>query len=281
MDLLTQLNRAMEYVEQHICDDMTLDDVSSVTSYSPYHFGKLFYYIADMPLSEYIRKRKLTRAAMELQNTALRVIDIAVKYGYDSADSFARAFVKQHGVTPSAARQKGAVLTIFSPMTFQINIKGAQNMNWKIEQRDAFEMLGIETIVNKEFGGEIGVFWNDTAADGSRVTLFDQADERKHQAVYGLINYYDSGKDTVPYMISIRYENGMDTKGYKKVQIPTTTWAIFHTEVKDHDSGCQISNLYQAISEWLPSSGYRQTNSMMVEAYGDGFEEVWTTVEKG
>ena len=95
MDVLTQLNRAMEYIEEHITDDLALADVSSVTASSPFHFGRLFYYIADMPLSEYVRKRKMSLVAMELQNSGAKVIDLAVMHGYDSADSFIRAFKKQ------------------------------------------------------------------------------------------------------------------------------------------------------------------------------------------
>jgi AraC family transcriptional regulator len=126
MELLTQLNRAMSYIEAHIDDDMALEDVAGATTYSPYHFGRLFYYIADMPLSEYIRKRKLSLAAMKLQSGNEKVIDLAVMYGYDSADNFTRAFVKQHGVTPSQARQQGVNLTIFPPLAFQIQIEGVQ-----------------------------------------------------------------------------------------------------------------------------------------------------------
>jgi AraC family transcriptional regulator len=107
MDLLTQLNLAMDYMKEHICDDIELVDVSKVTTYSPYHFGRIFYYIAEMPLSEYIRKRKLTLAAIELQNYDVKAIDLAVKYGY--ADSFTRAFVRQHGVTPTVARKIGVI----------------------------------------------------------------------------------------------------------------------------------------------------------------------------
>jgi AraC family transcriptional regulator len=104
MDILTQLNRAMAYIEAHIDDDLALSEVAGVTAYSPYHFGRLFCCITDMPLSEYIRKRKLSLAAMKLQTGGDKVIDLAVMYGYDSADSFSRAFAKQHGITPSARR---------------------------------------------------------------------------------------------------------------------------------------------------------------------------------
>jgi len=124
MDMLTQLNGAMAYIEAHIEDDAALAAVSDVTSYSAFHFGRLFYYIADMPLSEYIRRRKLSLAAVRLQNGRERVMDVAVRYGYDSADGFARAFTRQHGITPSAAQKPGVQLTLFPPLTFQIKIKG-------------------------------------------------------------------------------------------------------------------------------------------------------------
>ena len=283
MDLLTQLNLAMEYIEKNICEDISLDDISKVTLYSPYHFGRLFYYIADMPLSEYVRKRKLTRAATELQRGTERVIDIAVKYGYESAESFTRAFVKQHGVTPTSARQHGSVLKIFSPFSFQIKIKGAQNMNWKIEQKEAFEVLGIEKIFNKDTGSEISEFWEETRIDGRRVKLFEQAEDHKHEAVYGLVNYFDSGNDTIAYMIGIRNENNFNASGYKIVQIPKHTWVVFRAEgLNGHgDDQIQIGDLYHAFSEWLPSSGYKQFGCLQIEAYGNGFEEVWVTVAKG
>ncbi len=106
MEVLDQLNLAMAYIEEHIDDDIDLADIASVTSYSPYHFGRLFYYIADMPLTDYLRRRKLSHAAIKLQSGCDRIIDLAVQYGYDSADSFSRAFTRQHGVTPFMKRQK-------------------------------------------------------------------------------------------------------------------------------------------------------------------------------
>lgn len=277
MDLLTQLNSAMKYIEDHICDDIALTDVSETTSYSAYHFGRLFYYIAEMPLSEYIRKRKLTLAAMELQNPEIRVIDIAVKYGYDSADSFTRAFIRQHGLNPTASRQKGAALKIFPPLSFQIKIEGVQEMNWRIEKKEAFEVFGVEKILKSDELSKASEFWDECAADGSRSGLHNQS------AIYGITGYYDSGENTVPYMICAPIEAGCKTDGYKTVQIPELTWAIFHIDgLKDHgDDNCQIHQLFTRVySEWLPASGYEKANGPDVEYYGDGFEEVWIPIIK-
>lgn len=161
------LNRAMAYLEAHMEDDGAAADVSSVTTYSPYHFGRLFYYVAGMPLSEYIRKRRLSLAAMRLQSGNERVLDLALLYGYDSADSFTRAFVRQHGCTPSEARKPGAQLTLFPSLVFQIQIKGVEAMHWRMEERDAFEVFGIERRIGCEDNGAVPAFWTECHQDGA------------------------------------------------------------------------------------------------------------------
>jgi len=293
MDLLTQLNRAMDYVEEHICDDMTLADVSSVTTYSEYHFCRLFFYIADMPLSEYIRKRRLSLAAMELQGGCNRVIDLAVKYGYDSADSFTRAFVKQHGVTPTIARNHGVALKIFPPVTFQIRIKGVQEMNWRIEKKEAFEVFGIERIFSNDETSKVPGFWDECHQNGSYEKLFDDAGGVKlpkgeHRGVYvvnAVCGYCEPGENNFPYMICALMKDGCRTDGYKVAQIPSATWAVFRSD--DSDSiGVHIPELFnRAYSEWLPSSGYDKTVGPDMELYGVAdsgkyFEEVWIPVKK-
>ncbi len=295
MDLLSQLNRAIEYVEENIRDDIELEKVSSVTSYSPYHFGRLFYYIAEIPLSEYIRKRKLSLAAIDLQSGDEKVIDLAVKYGYDSADSFTRAFSKQHGVTPTTARQSGINLKIFPPLTFQIKIKGVQEMNWRIEQKEAFEVFGIEHIFKNDETGKVPDFWTECHKNGSYEKLFDDAGgvrkpdghgyPRKDGAcvINAICGYCEPGDDTFPYMICALKKDGCKTDGYKVAQVPKTTWAVFRSEESDN-IGIHIPQLFnRAYSEWLPSSGYDKTIGPDMEIYGVAdngkyFEEVWIPV---
>ncbi len=292
MDLLSQLNRAMDYVEEHISDDLALEDVSSVTSYSAYHFGRLFYYIAEMPLSEYIRKRKLSLAAMELQNRSVKVIDLAVKYGYDNADSFSRAFTKQHGVTPTSARKNGVILQIFPPLTFQIKIKGVQGMNWRIEQREAFEVFGVERIFQNDETGKVPEFWNECHQNGCYEKLFDDAGGERISAkkagicvINAVCGYCEPGENTFPYMICALKKDGCKTDGYKTARIPAATWAVFRSE-ESNDLGLHIPQLFnRAYSEWLPSSGYDKAIGPDMEVYyttdnGGHFEEVWIPVKK-
>ncbi|MCL2050614.1 MAG: AraC family transcriptional regulator [Lachnospiraceae bacterium] len=296
MDILTQLNLAMEYIETHIDDELALADVSGVTTYSPYHFGRLFYYIADMPLSEYIRKRKLSLAAMKLQSSNIRVIDLAMLYGYDSADSFTRAFTKQHGVTPSVARRPGVNLVIFPPLTFQIKIKGVQALNWRIEESEAFEVFGIERIFSNEETGKVPEFWVECQENGEYERLFDTAnkvyypDGHKYpkddgrSVINAVCGYLELDEKTFPYMICAVRKPDSNTDGFKVAQIPKATWAVFRSEKTT--IGTEIPKLFnRAYSEWLPSSGYDKAIGPDMELYyadpwGNHFEEVWIPITK-
>jgi len=282
MDILMQLNAAVGYIETHIEDDLALSDVSEVTSYSPFHFGRLFYYIAEMPLSEYIRKRKLSLAAQRLQGSSIKIIDLAVLYGYDSADSFTRAFVKQHGVTPSRARQTGISLSIFPPLTFQIKIKGAKAMNWRIEEREAFEVFGLEGIFHNDETDKIAVFWSDCIKDGSYGRLQEAAGGAGLNAI---CSYKEIDTDRFPYMIFAEKTADSEVDGFMTATIPKATWAVFKSDKFTPDKiGEEIPNLYsRAYSEWLPTSGYNKANGPEMEIYhkdADGmcYEEVWIPV---
>jgi len=289
MDLLTQLNRAMDYIEEHIYDDMALADISSATSYSAYHFCRLFYYIAGMPLSEYVRKRKLSLAAMDLQSGHYKIISLAVKYGYDSADSFARAFVKQHGVTPSAARNHGVALKLFPPMSFQIKIEGVQGMNWRIEQKEAFEVVGVGRRFKNDETDTIPGFWDEKFRDGSLEKLKKLVGRSDYIGVCGHID--DVNGDFL-YMIGLLSEKKPDADIFSVIKAPAATWAIFRSEeFIVNKYGAEIPKLFQsAYKEWLPSSGYEKAEGRDGEIYdmeiygvadsGKYFEEVWLSVVK-
>ncbi|MDR0812819.1 MAG: AraC family transcriptional regulator [Oscillospiraceae bacterium] len=289
MNLLSELEAAMRYVEAHIDDELGAEQVAAVTSYSPYHFGRLFYYIAGISLSEYIRRRKLSLAAAELQTGAARVLDLAVKYGYDSADSFSRAFAKQHGVTPTAARRPGVTLKIFSPLTFQITVKGVNEMNMRIEEHEAFEVFGIERVFANGEDELVPDFWTELRQSGEYEKLARAAGAHNADGRHGVnavCGHYETGEDSFPYMLFAVKRPDSVTDGYKIARIPKATWAIFRNEKTDR-MGSEIPNLFsRAYSEWLPSSGYdKAPGPDNMEIYysadrGGYFEEVWVPVRK-
>ena len=158
MSWLDRMNNVMDYIELNLADNISYKKISQLAGCSAHYFQRMFPFLTDMTLSEYIRRRKLTLAAVELQTTDTKVIDIAVKCGYDSPDAFTRTFKKFHGVTPISARNKNITLKAYPKMTFStINIRGGFEMNYHIDHKgsaslklvDAKNIAEIIELLNK------------------------------------------------------------------------------------------------------------------------------------
>ncbi len=148
MDWLSKMNSAIDYIENNLIYEIDFNIVSQKACCSSYNFQRMFSFITETSLAEYIRRRRLTHAALELQNTNLKVIDISTKYGYNSATSFARAFTALHRLTPTEAKKPGVQLKAYPKISFQISIKGEKEMDYRIETKEAFKIFGIETIAS-------------------------------------------------------------------------------------------------------------------------------------
>ena len=141
MDWLDRMNRAMDYMETHLADEISYEEIARKACCSSYHFQRMFPFITGVPLSEYIRRRRLTLAAFDLQTAGCKVIDVALKYGYESPESFTRAFKSLHGISPAAARRVGASLKAYPRMAFQLSIKGDIEMKYRIETRESLRRI--------------------------------------------------------------------------------------------------------------------------------------------
>ncbi|MBS5932173.1 MAG: AraC family transcriptional regulator [Clostridiales bacterium] len=279
MNLIEQLNRAIGYIELNLTDAEALSSVANVTSYSSYHFQRIFNYLTDMPLSEYIRKRKMSVAVVDLQR-GNKVIDVAVKYGYNSADSFARAFERQHGFTPTIVRQDGVKFQIYPPLTFQIQIKGVQKMTCKIETKSAFEMFGvygeISSDMEKAFE-EVPMFRKQCDDDGSVDEMNNLLGEEPDTMLHAVL--YDHTETTFKYMICQHVPEAMDIpKRFTILHVPAMTWAIFSVD------DCEMQNMWRRIyAEWLPTSGYNLVGDINFEMYYGKADnprgEIWIPVE--
>ncbi|MDD4414020.1 MAG: AraC family transcriptional regulator [Oscillospiraceae bacterium] len=258
MDLLTQLNRVIEYIEANITDDEAVAKAHEITIYSAYHFPRIFNYMTNVPLNEYIRRRRLSLAGLELQSTDEKVIDIAMKYGYGSPDSFTRAFVRQHGVTPTEARSGGVTLHTYTPITFQITIKGVQKMNCRIEKKESFTAVGIKKAFRND--AEVNLipqFWSDTPKETYEELW--AANNAEPKGYLGLCTDFD-GKHTFNYWIAAA-SSGVE--GLEKVEIPAATWVIIEQD------GALMDLANRFWTEWLPSSGYIRADENIpdVEVY--------------
>ena len=153
MDSLRAMNTALAYLEKHLTENIDYGEVSKIACCSEYHFKRMFSFLSGIGISEYVRRRRLTLAAFDLKETNLRILDIAVKYGYDSADSFSRAFHSMHGILPSEARNENTPLKAYPRMTFQLSVKGGCEMNYRIVEKGPFKLAGFKKRVPIIFEG--------------------------------------------------------------------------------------------------------------------------------
>lgn len=289
MDLIDSMNNAMNYIEEHLTENISYEQVARRACCSEYHFQRMFPFIAGVTLAAYIRRRRLTMAAFELQNTDIKVIDVAMKYGYQSTEAFSRAFKNLHGVMPMLARKQGTALKAYPRMTFHISIKGDVEMDYRIEQKEAFEMYGISkeisAVDNRQYI-EIPAFWEKCINDGKLDAMhkdfkLDQ-DECFHAALY------NCREGILSYMICYYPpENVSLPAEYTKLSVPAATWAVFSTAECTQEDGTEaIQNIWKRIfPEWFPNSGYEHADGPEFEMYynkGNGkfIEEVWIPVVK-
>ena len=284
MEWLERLNSAVNYIEEHLTDKVDIDQVSQIACCSAFHFQRMFSYLAEVPLSEYIRRRKMTRAAFDLQNSNQKVIEVALKYGYDSPTAFNRAFINVHGIAPSIAKQNGIVLKAFLPICFQISIKGESEINYRIEKKEAFKIVGVKehyAINIEENFADVPIFWQKAAQSGILQTICSFLN-REPYGVLG-VSTCMNGKDFDYYIaVATSKETPSELSEY---MVREGTWAIFECVGSIPNA---LQNLQKRIvSEWLPTSGYEYADAPDIEVYFEGNQqaddyrcEVWMPIVK-
>lgn len=263
MEWIERLNKAVNYIEENITETIDIEEVSKIAYCSSYHFQRMFAYIADIPLSEYIRRRRMSLAAVDLQSGTEKVIDISLKYGYDSPTAFNRAFKSVHGIAPSQARGEGIVLKAFPPISFKITIKGDSEMNYRIEKKEAFRIVGVSAPLEAEIEKNFEIvpkMWGVAAANGTIQRLAAMMEGMP----LGLLGVSACNEaDSWRYYISVASNRPLENK-FEEYTVPSSTWAIFLGE----GSNQSIQELEKRIvTEWLPTSGYEYGNAPDIEVY--------------
>jgi len=293
MGIIDRLNQIVEYIEENLTKEISTTTLSKIALMSELHFKSMFSVMTNMGLAEYIRKRRLSQAAIDLQND-LTVTEVTYKYGYTSPDAFTRAFRKLHGVNPSTAKGQDVSLKTYPKISFQLTIKGVSEMNFKIVTKEAFEMYGIERIITNVEGenlNEIPQFWQDVMADGSFQKLLDSTNHNRTEAgiypVNGVMCYGDETMDKFPYAVAAFKTPESNSKGFKNITIGAYQWVVFTTDnYKSNETTSVVQELWRRIyAEWLPSSGYTIIEGPNMELYGNRDEtyeycEVWLPIEK-
>lgn len=256
MQWVDRMNQAINYLEAHLTDEIEPAELSRIMA-CPYSvFQRSFAPITGIQLSEYIRRRRLSCAAYDIQNTKQRVLDIAVKYGYDSADAFTIAFKRAHGITPQEARSSELCLTFYPRLTFTFMITGVNEMNYRTQNREAFDVLGIRRTTS-EGGGT----WGIVKSDGTAQKLQEIGG---HPCDLGLcFGFDDAGNDD--YMCGIEY-SGDDIAGFDRYTCPAATWLVF-TAKGTISSGILGQTWKRIYGEFMPQSEYKQLDLPTIEQY--------------
>jgi len=256
MDWIDRMNQAIDYVEEHLTDKVDDNEICKIMACSFLAFQSSFTQITGVSLSEYIRRRKLTCAAYELQNTDEKVTDIALKYGYKSPDAFSTAFKRLHGVAPLYARKSNVTFTFYCRINFSLTIKGVEKMDYTMIERTPFNVIGVRRTT--PYGGGT---WAIVNSDGSNEAINELSG---HFYDLGLCFGFDKEGNN-DYMCAVEWDKD-SISGLDYFEYPSTTWLKF--EAKGTITGQTLGSVWQRINnEFLPQSKYKESYLPTIEKY--------------
>lgn len=291
MDWVKSLQSAIDYMEDHITEPLDYARIGQNMNISGFYFQKIFSILCGMAPGEYIRNRRLTLAGNELLSTDAKIIDIALKYGYDTPEGFTRAFTRFHGVTPNAVRKHSVPLKSFSRLSISISVKGGSSMHYKIENKEAFQIIAktqrfvkIEDVLGRK---DIPRFWSDCHLDGTVSHLAEIG--KKNGVLNGGIIGMSTEDSTVvkdfPYSIGTEYAGGSVPEGYALFDVPAATWAVFTVDTGEPQHIQQM--WHRVFTEFFPASDYKPLGTYDLEVYspdcafGQPYtSEIWIAVSK-
>ena len=288
MNTLTQMNKAMRYIEENLIGEIDFDKMSRIACCSEYHFRRIFSFLAGMPLGEYIRRRKLSIAATLLNIDENKIIDIALQLGYNSPDAFSKAFQAMHGVSPSSVKKGNIILKAFPPMTFQLTIKGGSEMDYRTIEKDAFKIVGFKKRITLIFEGE----------NHQMDSIFQSLTDEGIKELKSLCDIEPKGilsistnfaERTVEGSVLDQYIGVATTKQvsaqWDVLEVDSANWAVF-TVVGEFPKALQ-DTWARIYAEWFPTSGYELTggpemvwNESTDTSKPDYKSEIWIPVRK-
>jgi AraC family transcriptional regulator len=275
-DLRADIQNALTYIEENLTGELEIRDIAKKAFLSPFYFQRIFGVMCGISVGEYIRGRRLSLAGEELARSDAKVIDIAAKYGYDSPDSFNRAFQRFHGISPSAAKKAGARLISFAPVKIKQTVEGIHMMEYRIVEKPQFTVMGVSRKFHPETSyQQIPEYWTE---------MFSHPDFPL-MGVYGICIDDNRADGEFDYWIADNYIPWQEIPaGCKSLVIPGGTWAVFPCKLKT----LQDTNT-QMWQEWLPNCReYKLSGSYNLEVYGppckedqgETYVELWLPVEK-
>ena len=258
MEWMEAIGEAIDYIEAHITEEITLNDIAEQVHISPFYFHKGFSMLCGYSLKEYIRNRRLSLAGGELVSGAATVTELAMKYGYDSPDSFTKAFARFHGSTPTQIRKGGASLKSFAPLHIRLSLEGGSVMEYRIQEKKAFKVMGLSKMFSYESANaDIPKYWNEIRYCPEGKALMGR---------YGICFDAEMAGDRFRYMIADDYQEE-GAENLEEAKIPAHTWAVFSCRGPMPSALQEVNR--QIFAQWLPASRYEIAEGYNIECYND------------
>lgn len=285
MNWIQGMQDAINYIEDNIIDEIDYNKVAQCAYSSTFHFQRLFSMLTGFTIGEYIRNRRLTLAAQELSVSNDKIVDIALKYGYETPEAFSKAFQRLHGVSPSAAREPGVRLKCFNRLSIQITMKGEEAMNYKLVKKDSFKVFGkdFETnFINDQCYKDIPKYWDDCIKGGIWAEMLKTAGKPEDGIADGSVLFgYNFENGTMHYMITCDATKTKIPSKFMILEIPALTWVVFDVE---GDCTADVHKTWKRIdSEWFPATNFEHADAPEMERYygneKSGYRcEIWIPV---
>lgn len=294
MSFVSDFESAIEFIEENLATDIDFNVVAKKAMCSSYHFQRMFSSLIGIPLSEYIRRRRITLAAIEIQNSDVKIIDIALKYGYDSHSSFTRAFQLIQGVTPSKARIDGVTLVAYPPLSFQFILKGVEAMQYQIIETQPYKLFGMDVVQTDGWKPEKFLENADRVIENGshdatniaagfpglaqEMIAKNEWDVTKIHLLQA-IHFWDEAGNKY-FMYGWELPKGGVEEQFTILEIPFTSWVVVTVQL-DGDRSV-ISRCYNDLYvNWFPSSGYEQAQGRpVIEKYNEKSAELWVPIIK-
>lgn len=290
MDWVKSFQSAVDYIEEHITEPTDYERIAREMNVSSFYFQKIFSILCGFTVGEYIRNRRLALAGSELLMADEKIIDIALKYGYDTPEGFTRAFTRFHGAPPAAVRKNGAPLKSFARLSVSISVKGGSSMDYKIMKKEAFKIIAkeqrFEKVEDIQGRSDIPAFWTECHSDGTVKYLAESCkkDGVLGGSVVGMCMEDSTVVKDFPYLIGAEYAGGDVPDGYKVVDVPAAEWAVFKIDYSNNEEmpKAMQQTWHKIFSEFFPSSSYKPAGNFDLEVYPtDSYKgEIWISVEK-
>ncbi|MEC0125194.1 AraC family transcriptional regulator [Paenibacillus pabuli] len=267
MNWMESLQIAIQYMEDHLLENMTIEQISAQAHISPFHFQRTFSLLTDVTVAEYIRRRRLTLAANELIQSDHKIIDLAHKYGFDTPEAFSKAFRRQHGIAPTEARKNSTSATSYNRLVIQWSLKGAEPMNYKIVEQAEFMLVGIKqafSYVDGENIRGIAKMWQEAYTSGTEDRLFELNNGEIEGLLGVCVDQNEIQEKQMEYWIATAYE-GEVPSGLLSFTVPASKWSVFEVQGPMPES---MQSLWkQIITEWFPSNPYEHAGIPELEVY--------------